>query len=249
MSKKPVVCIVCNSMEYEGVPAYFMKHSYVKVLVELLGCTPLLIPTIGKDFKFDDIADFTDGLFLSGATSNVSPSCYGAERKFDEKLIDTARDETDLPMIRAAIDMDIPLFAICRGFQEINVACGGTLHQFVQELPGKMDHRVNTDLPITKRYQEQRHKICTRKGGLFERLGLPEEFMTNSAHQQGVDKLGKGLFAEGISEDGLIEAFSFPGKKFVLGVQWHPEADFWLNPANKKLLEAFGQEIRKRKNA
>jgi putative glutamine amidotransferase len=244
MSSLPIVCIPCNRAEFEGAPTHFVKHSYVKALLEIAKCTPLLIPAIGKDFDLKSLAGKIDGILLTGAASNVCPAYYGAARAFEERYLDTDRDETTLPLIHDVVKMDMPMFAICRGFQEMNVAFGGTLHQFVQKQPGKMDHRADHNLPVKERYEFQRHKIRAQKGGMFERFGLPQEFTANSVHQQGVDKLGPGLFVEGIAEDGLIEAFSVPKKRFILGTQWHPEGDFWLNPTSLKLFEEFGRVLR-----
>lgn len=244
MPSLPIVCIPCNRIEYQKASSHLVKHQYIRPLLEIVKCVPLLIPAIGKDFDLKSIAGKIDGILLTGSSSNVCPAYYGAEREFEGRDLDTDRDETTLPLIRSAIELDMPVFAICRGFQEMNVACGGTLHQFVQKQPGKLDHRGDYSLPVKEQYEIQKHKIRSQKGGMFERLGLPQEFITNSLHQQGVDKPGSGLFVEGISEDGLIEAFSVPKKRFVLGTQWHPEGDFWLNPTSVALFEAFGRALR-----
>ncbi len=244
MKNKPLICIPCNSIEFQQVPAHAVKHSYVQPILEIVGGVPLLIPAIGNDFDLKSIAHRIDGLLLTGASSNVCPTHYGATRAFEEHDLDKGRDATSLPLIRAAIELDIPLFAICRGFQEMNVACGGTLHQFVQKLPGKLDHRADDALEEKESYKLQRHKIRTQKGGLFERIGLPQEFTSNSLHQQGIDKLAPGLFVEGVCEDGLIEAVSVPGKRFILGTQFHPEGDFRLNPTSLKLFEGFAEALR-----
>jgi putative glutamine amidotransferase len=246
MSQLPIVCIPCNHFDMEGAPAHFVKHQYIKPLVEISKCIPLLIPAIGKDFDIKSLAGRIDGLLLTGAPSHVNPVYYGAERMFREQDLDRDRDETDLPLIRAAVEMDLPLFGICRGFQEMNVALGGTLHQHVHKLPGKLDHRANNALAVKERYEERRHKVAVQKGGLFESLNIAHAFVTNSLHQQGIDKLAHGLFVEAVAEDGLIEAASVPGKKFVLGTQWHPEGDFWLNPISVALFEEFGRAIRKK---
>lgn len=246
MTSLPIVGIPCNRFEVQGVSAHIVKQQYIKALLEVTKCLPLLIPAIGKAFNLKDVAGKIDGLLLTGASSNVCPSNYGAEREFEEHDLDIDRDQTNLPLIRAAIEMDIPMFAICRGFQEMNVACGGTLHQYVHKQPDKLDHRSNHTLPVKQQYEAQRHKIRSQKGGMFERLGLPAEFTTNSLHQQGIDRLGNGLFAEGVAEDGLIEAISVPNKRFSLGTQWHPEGDFWLNPSSVMLFEEFGRVLRKK---
>lgn len=249
MSKLPIVCIPSNYIrEPAGAPIHAVRNQYIRALVEVVQCIPLIIPAIGDKFDLRQIADKIDGILLTGAPSHVNPATYGAERDFEPECLDIERDETSLPIIRNAIDLDIPTFAICRGFQELNVTCGGTLHQFVHKLPGHLDHRAQRDLPHEQRYELLRHKVRAQTGGLFEKIGLPQKFDTNSLHQQGIDKLGSGLFVEGIAEDGLIEAVSMPGKRFILGTQWHPEGDFWKNPVDLALLQAFGNVLHGKKN-
>ena len=243
MSHLPVVCIPANRIDYQDASVHAVKHQYVRPLVEIVNCIPLIIPAIGKDFDLRSIAHKIDGILLTGAPSHVCPTHYGATRDFEESFLDVDRDETDLPLIRTAIEMDIPLFAICRGFQELNVVCGGTLHQYVHKQPGKLDHRAPKDMPPAQQYEALQHNVRTQAGGLFERLGLPQKFQTNSLHQQGIDKLGAGLFVEGVSEDGLVEAVSMPNKRFIFGTQWHPEGDFWLNPVSVSLFEEFARVL------
>ena len=243
MAKKPVVLIPCNHIEYQEAPTHIVKNQYVRPVLEVLKATPLLVPAIGKSFDLKSVAHLIDGILLTGSPSHLSPSCYGAKRKFDSSDLDEARDSTTLPIIKAAIKMNIPLFAICRGFQELNVACGGTLHQFVHKQPGKNDHRRDTKIPLPKVYEKLSHSVNGVKGGWFEKLKLPKKFKVNSLHTQGVNRLGRGLFVEARADDGLIEAISLPGKNFILGTQWHPEGDFWLNPPDRKLFEAFGKKL------
>jgi putative glutamine amidotransferase len=243
MAKKPVICIPANVIHYQDCVTYAVKDQYVRPIVEALGGIPLIIPAIGKDFHLKDIADKIDGLLLTGAPSHVSPEYYGAKRKFRETDLDEKRDATSIPVIKDAIALDIPLFAICRGFQELNVALGGTLHQHVHKLEGKLDHRGNKELPPKERYEELKHVVHSQKGGMFERIRMPQEFAVNSLHQQGIDRIGKGLHIEAISEDGLIEAVSIPDKSFILGMQWHPEGNFGSNAASKTLFQEFGRVL------
>jgi len=133
----------------------------------------------------------------------------------------------------------VPVFCICRGFQELNVALGGTLHQRVQELPGFLDHREPQDAPLEEQYSP-RHSVTVQPGGLFERLGLEPGFMVNSLHSQGIDRLAGDLRAEARAPDGLIEAVSMPDAPgFVVGVQWHPEYRLAENPVSLRLFQAF----------
>ncbi|MBI1216251.1 MAG: gamma-glutamyl-gamma-aminobutyrate hydrolase family protein [Alphaproteobacteria bacterium] len=239
MSRNPVVGIVCNINTLRGLPAHTVRNTYVHALRKVVGCTPLLIPALGEGFSLAEIADVVDGLVFTGSPSHIDPARYGHERQFEEKMLDPARDATALPLIKDAIAADLPMLTICRGFQEMNVTLGGTLHQKIHEMPGKRDHRYDPDIPLDKCYERQVHKVAVQKGGLFESWDMPAEFTVNSLHEQAVDALGKGLFVEAISEDGVVEAVSLPGKRFICGVQWHPEGDFHINPASRRIFEAF----------
>ncbi len=250
--EKPIVCILANNVLHNKSPVQAVKQQYITPLVEVVDAAPLLLPAIGKSFSLKSIASRIDGLLLTGSPSHVDPANYGCKRIFEDDRLDTMRDATSLPLLRDALELDIPTLAICRGFQEMNVAFGGTLHQFVHKLPGKLDHREPEEYRkpensgAKEQYERQAHNIRAQTGGLFERLNLPQKFVTNSLHTQGVDRIGDGLFIEGICEDGLIEAFSVPGKRFFLGVQWHPEGDFRRNPVSKMLFEAFGRVLREK---
>ena len=246
MARTPIICIPCNRSEWQRASAHVVKHQYVRPLLEIVHAVPLLIPAVGESFSLSSIADRIDGILLTGAASHVHPLHYDAAQDFPDDHLDTARDATTLRLIKDAIQIDMPLFAICRGFQELNVACGGTLHQHVHKLDGKLDHRSDYNKPLAQQYETHKHKITVQKGGVFERLGLPQSFTVNSLHDQGVDKLGSGLFVEGISEDSLIEAVSVPQKRFIFGTQWHPEGDFWLNPVSQKLFEEFARVVNKK---
>lgn len=235
--KKPVVIIPCNRAEFQQASSHIVKHQYVRPLVEIVGATPLLLP-VGVGVSFADIADIADGLLLTGATSHLAPCHYGAAQEFGDEDLDTERDTTTLPLISAALAADLPVFAICRGFQELNVVLGGTLSQAVAG-----HHHTIKGAPLSLQYETSRHAVQTQKGGLFDRLALPDTFGVNSLHTQGINRLGTGLQVEAISEDGLIEAVSVPGKRFALGVQWHPEGDFWLNPADRLLFEGFARSL------
>lgn len=240
MASKPIVLIPCNRVEFEKTSAHVVKHQYIRPLIEIAGATPLLVPAIGaENMDIGALLDMADGVLLTGSPSHVAPKNYGAPQEFGNCELDLDRDSTTLPLIRAILEADKPLIAICRGFQELNVACGSTLIQRVHETPGYLDHRANKNLTVAAQYEEQRHKVTTQKGGMFEKLGLPTSFTVNSLHQQGVATPSPSLFIEGIAEDGLIEAVSVPGKRFALGTQWHPEGDFWMNDADRLIFEGF----------
>lgn len=241
MSRRPVVAIPANlTRDIHDEPIHSVKHQYIRPLVEIVGAAPLILPAIGGEADLAGI----DGILLTGAPSHLNPCNYGAARDFGDEFLDDARDSTSLPVIRAAIARDIPVFAICRGFQELNVVCGGTLHQYVHKVDGRRNHQPPRDVPREKWYETPQHKVGIQQGGLFARLGLPADFAVNSLHTQGVDKVGNDLLVEAIAEDGTIEAVSLPGKRFVMGTQWHPEGDFWLNPPNRLLFEAFSKALK-----
>jgi len=245
MSKqKPVVLIPSNIIDRNGLPGHFVRDTYVQALLDAAGCIPLVLPVTADKITLDEIAKIADGVLLTGAPSHVCPARYGAEQTFDDSDLDLTRDATTLPLIHHLIELDKPLIAICRGFQELNVAMGGTLHQRVHELPGKNDHREPKNVPLKTVYETPAHKMLAEKGGWFEKIGLPAEFMVNSLHQQGINKVGDGLFVEARTEDGIVEAISVPNKRFILGTQWHPEGDFRLNRSSVKIFEAFGAALR-----
>lgn len=241
--KRPIICLPCNIIDLAGLPAHVVRDTYIRAIEEVIGGVPLLIPALGKHFDFADIAKRVDGIMLTGSPSHVSPSCYGEERVFGEEELDLKRDATTLPMIKAAIKMNKPIMAICRGFQELNVVMGGTLHQRVHELPGKNDHRARKGMPLKDIYEMKSHDVLLEKGGMLEKMGLPKKFKVNTLHQQGINRLGKGLRVEALSDDGVIEAISIPGKKFVVGTQWHPEGDWYLNKPSRRILAAFGEAM------
>lgn len=217
------------------------SHTVGDKYVEAAGYAgiPLILPA--RDVGSDPLAllSILNGIVFTGSPSNVEPHHYNGAASVAGTRHDQARDRLTLPLLRAAIAAGVPVLCICRGFQELNVALGGSLHQRVQELPGYLDHREPQDAPLEEQYGP-RHLVRTEAGGLFERFGLPEQFEVNSLHSQGIDRLAAGLRVEARAPDGLIEAVSMldaPG--LVLGVQWHPEWRFAENPVSLRLFKAF----------
>ena len=222
----------------------FVRDTYIRALVEVANCNPLLVPVLEDGIDAEDLVKRVDGFLLTGARSHVNPDCYGHQRTFEDSFLDNARDATSIPILKAAIASDKPIMAICRGFQELNIAMGGTLNQSLHTTPGRMDHRASPELTTMEKFERRAHKVMVHKGGWFEKMGLPAEFTVNSIHEQGIDKLGNGLQIEATSEDGLIEAISLPGKTFVVGTQWHPEGDWPINPSSRRILASFGEVFR-----
>jgi putative glutamine amidotransferase len=181
-----------------------------------------------------------DGLLFTGSPSNVAPSHYGATARPGTEL-DELRDATALPLLRAASAAGKPLLAICRGFQELNVALGGSLHQHVHEIPGRLDHREPKDVPLEVEYGPA-HAIAIAPGGLLARLSGLAEAKVNSLHHQGIDRLAPGLSVEAKAPDGQIEAVS-GAKAFLLGVQWHPEWQFARDPLSRAIFAGFGASL------
>lgn len=225
--------------------AFHAVHQrYLHAVTDVAGCTPIIIPALGDKHDFVDLVSRLDGLLLTGSPSNVEPHLYGMERAADDILHDAARDATTLPLVRAALARDLPVFAVCRGIQELNVALGGTLHQFVHAVPGRFDHRSNRDLPPEERYLPC-HKVRLTPGGYLARIANCDEFEVNSLHGQSIDRLGEGLAVEAVALDGTVEAVRVvSARSFALGVQWHPEAIHDCCSISRYLFEAFGDSAR-----
>jgi putative glutamine amidotransferase len=226
-----------NERVFHGV-----NEKYPNALVDATGCLPVLIPALGAKTDVRVILDRVDGLLLTGSPSNVHPSQYGGEPSHPDTLHDPERDATTLPLIREAVRRDLPILAICRGIQELNVALGGTLHQRVHELPGRLNHRSRKDSPDGA--YGPAHSVALRPGGLLVSLAGSAEVMVNSLHSQGIDRPGSGLFVEAIAPDGQIEAVSLPTARFVVGVQWHPEYKVVENALSRALFTAFAEACR-----
>lgn len=237
-SRKPVVLVpACNRMLGQHM-FHVAGKKYIDG-VRLAGCIPLIVPSAHID-DLGVLLDLADGVLLTGSPSNVHPTHFG-EGVLDSTLpLDPERDAATLPLIRHVLARGVPLLAICRGFQEVNVALGGSLHQAVQNVPGMQDHRDDDNAPLAVQYGPA-HEVFVEPGGVLAGAGLPARFMVNSLHGQGVSRLAEGLCVEARAGDGLVEAFSLPAAPgFNLGVQWHPE---WLaasNPVSMVLFKIFG---------
>ena len=194
--------------------------------------------------QLDQLLDPFDGILMTGAVSNVHPPHYGEDATADHEPYDHARDAITLKLIRAVIDRGIPLFCICRGFQELNVVLGGTLETELQKGEGRLDHRAPQSPDTDVRYAPA-HSIAIAQGGMLERILGKSETRINSIHRQGVKKLAPGLNVEATAPDGVIEAVSVKNAKaFALGTQWHPEYKAANNPDSVKLFTAFGDAVR-----
>jgi putative glutamine amidotransferase len=214
---------------------------YPNAVIDAAGCLPLLIPAVGPKTDLSALLDSLDGLLLTGSPSNVEPAHYGGPPSQEGTLHDPDRDATTLPLIREAVRRDLPVLAICRGIQELNVALGGSLHQRIFDMPERFNHRRRRrpTIPDDERYGPAHSVALTRDGLLAQLAGGADEIMVNSLHGQGIDQPAPGLRVEAVAPDGQIEAVSLPGARFVVGVQWHPEYKPLDNPFSRALFAAF----------
>jgi putative glutamine amidotransferase len=199
---------------------------------------------LGDSLDLDAVLDRVDGLLLTGSPSNVEPHHYDGEQSLAGTLHDPERDATSLPLIEKALEAGVPLFAVCRGFQELNVVLGGTLHQRVHEVAGYHSHKENPADPLDLQYGPS-HPVTLMEGGLLRKLAGADTVMVNSLHSQAVARLADKVTVEAVADDGLIEAFRVDGaKSFALAVQWHPEWKVTQNKFSKAIFEAFGNACR-----
>ena len=245
MTPLPRVGLPTDHKQIGAHPFLAVGEKYVRAVVEGAGCLPLLVPTLDPVLPLRDVLAGLDGLLLTGAVSNIEPHHYSDESSYEGNLLDPRRDATNLPLIPLAIEMGVPVLAICRGFQEVNVAFGGTLYQKVHEQPGFMDHRENKDDPLDVQYGPA-HDIALVPGGVLAGLAGDTRATVNSLHGQGVRRLGEGVVVEAQAPDGLVEAFRHDGPAFMLAVQWHPEWKVRENAFYLATFRAFGDACRAR---
>lgn len=244
--KHPVIGIpCCRWWLKESQFFHLVGEKYVRAAVGA-GGLPLLLPALGAQTPLTQLLELVDGLLFTGSPSNIEPHYYGAA-SVDGDFNDPERDATTLPLIRAAIDAGVPVLGICRGFQEINVALGGTLHRKVHEEPGMSDHR-DPGGTLDEMYALA-HPVRFVDGGVLQALSGRSEAQVNSLHGQGIARLAPALQAEAHAPDGLVEAFSVKGARgFALAVQWHPEWQYQDNPLSLAILEAFGKACAARRD-
>ena len=245
MTPLPRVGLPTDHKQIGAHPFLAVGEKYVRAVVDGAGCLPLLVPTLDPVLPLREVLAGLDGLLLTGAVSNIEPHHYSDESSYEGNLLDPRRDATNLPLIPLAIEMGVPVLAICRGFQEVNVAFGGTLYQKVHEQPGFMDHRENKDDPLDVQYGPA-HDIALVPGGVLAGLAGDTRATVNSLHGQGVRRLGEGLVVEAQAPDGLVESFRHDGPAFMLAVQWHPEWKVRENAFYLATFRAFGDACRAR---
>jgi putative glutamine amidotransferase len=242
--KRPVVGIIGNmNLLNESYPVHAGGTMNSQAVAEVAGCLPVIIPSDPRYVSVADLLELCDGFLLTGGRPNVHPEEYGEEETEAHGCFDRSRDAITLPLVRACVERGQPFLGICRGFQEVNVAMGGTLHPEIRDLPGRMNHRMPPDGTLEEKFA-LRHTVRFTPGGVFHRLMGAGEVMTNSLHGQGISRPGPRIVVDGIAPDGTAEALHVrdaPG--FTLSVQWHPEWNASDDPVSRPLFTAFGDAV------
>lgn len=241
----PIVLVPAGSQVSGAHRYHAVQHKYVDAVVVGADCAPLILPALADGRDLDAMLDICDGVLLTGAASNLDARYYGQVVLDPTLPQDAARDATTMSLIPAVLARGMPLLAICRGLQELNVALGGSLHQAVHLVEGKFDHRENPAHDLAEQYAAA-HSVQLCPGGLLHRLLGREQIAVNSLHGQGLDRLAAGLTVEAWAADGLVEAFTVTSAAgFTLALQWHPEWQLASNPVSMTLFQAFGQACRR----
>ena len=248
---KPVVGVIGNVHLVENrFPAQMVGERNLRAVAEVANAMPLMFAGKPDITDIGSLLDVVDGILLTGARANVHPTRFGLEPHPRHEPYDSDRDALALALVEACVARSVPVFGICRGFQEMSVAFGCSLHPEIRELPGRMNHRMprleNGEIhPDPTVVFADRHDVRLLPDGVFAKILGCETIRVNSLHGQGIHEPGKRIVVEGVAEDGTIEAIRVadaPG--FALGVQWHAEYDPQRNPVNRKLFEAFGAALK-----
>ena len=242
--RKPLIGVSACRKQIDPHPYNVVGEKYIDGVVDGADAMAMMIPPLGSRLDIEELLSRVDGLLLTGSPSNIEPQHYGGNNSVPPH--DPHRDATTLKLLRRAVERAIPLLAICRGCQEVNVAYGGTLHPQLDQVEGLIRHREDSTRPLDEQYAPT-HKLELTDTGLLASLAGTTDVSVNSLHTQGVAKLGAGLVVEATASDGLIEAFSVQGSAaFSLAVQWHPEWKVAENPFYLSIFRAFGTACRQR---
>lgn len=246
MPARPTIAVPSDRRILDPHPSHTTGEKYLRAIIDGANGLPIIVPSMAEDISVDEILDRIDGIALTGSYSNIEPHYYGAEPAGDSGFHDPHRDAMTLPLALRALARGVPLLAVCRGHQELNVALGGTLHQYLDDVPGYHSHLENKSDPLDVQYGPS-HSVSMMEGGLLRQLAGVDSILVNSLHAQGIAKLADGVTVEAVADDGLIEAFTVdtaPG--FNLSVQWHPEWRVTENEFSMKIFKAFGDACRSR---
>ena len=240
MSRKPIIAITAdNIMVRDIMPAAAVYDVYTDAVIHAAGALPWLLPPSGEFMDMDDLLDRIDGIVFTGARSHIQSHYYQGETAAEDAVHDPHRDATTLPLIPKVIAAGIPMLCICRGIQELNVALGGSLHQDVPGLPGKLNHFPPADWSIEQRFAPS-HDVTFESDSELGKLTADKTVRVNSIHEQAINRLADDLAIEAVAPDGIIEAVRVrDSKAFAYGVQWHPEWDWREHALNAKLWGVF----------
>ena len=240
----PVVGIIGNAyLLNDEYPVHAGGRMNSEAIARVTGALPLIVPSDPDFVEIEKLRATCDGFLFTGGRPNVHPEEYGEDETEAHGTFDRARDRLTLPLIRDCIDAGQPILAICRGFQELNVAMGGTLYPEIRELPGRMNHRMPPDGTLDEKFA-LRHDVTVSEGGVFHRVFGATTVRTNTLHGQGIKEKGARIVIDGRAEDGTPEAIHVEGAPgFALGVQWHPEYNAATDPVSRPLFEAFGKAV------
>ena len=241
---RPLVGLPADTAMQHGHLFHSIGDKYLRAVAEVADCLPVMIPALSDAIDLDHVLDHVDGVLMTGAVSNVHPPRYGETPTADHEPYDLLRDDLTLALINRCLVRAIPLFCICRGFQELNVALGGSLETELQRGPGRLDHRVREVPEIEIRYGPS-HEVEVMPGSWLEGVVGKQRLSVNSLHRQGIGRLAETLVVEARATDGVVEAVSVRGARgFAFGTQWHPEYAASSNPDSVRLFTAFGDAVR-----
>ena len=240
--RKPVIGIIGNHyLINDEYPAYAAGSMNVEAVAEVCGALPLIVPTDPASVGLEDLMATCDGFVFTGARPNVHPSEYGEEATEAYGAFDKGRDGVALPLIRALVERGQPFLGICRGFQEVNVAMGGSLYPEIRDLPGRDNHRMPPDGTLEEKFA-LRHDVTVTEGGPFHQIFGTTVVHTNTLHGQGIKAPGPRVVVDGYAPDGTPEAIYIKGAPgFTLSVQWHPEYKAADDPVSNPLFKALGE--------
>lgn len=253
----PLVGIACDVIANGLHQFHGAGEKYINAVAHGANAMPVLLPAFGEGtditdlnslFTVGDIVGHIDGLFLTGSPSNIQPHHFNGPAHEKGTLEDPQRDSLTLQLINECVRQGVPILAVCRGFQELNVALGGTLHAKIHEVEGYHDHREDKSKDREGQYGPV-HSVSFVEGGRLHTLTGENSWQVNSLHSQGINQLAESLVIEAVADDGLVEAVSLASghndqDTWVMGIQWHPEWQFESNKTSTAVFQEFGRQIR-----